>query len=118
MFFTITFVLFDPSHFLDAFHPFVWKWVIVYTVIVIVFGQLLWFQSISKVKSSTISMASSCLPIAGILFAFLLLNERPQWPVLLGGTIIIAGLIISNMGTYVGKKNKEAIDMSVGFKGV
>ncbi|MEB3829947.1 DMT family transporter [Phormidium sp. CCY1219] len=98
VFFVIVFKLFGPSHFMDVFAPFVWQWMILYGALIVVGGQLCWFQGLKKTGASDVSLASSFSPIAGILAAYLILGEVPTLPQYIGGSIIILGIILNQIG--------------------
>ena len=46
-----------------------------YGAIIIVFGQITWFKGIQGASSADISIATALTPIAGTLFAFLILGD-------------------------------------------
>ncbi|MBW4495999.1 MAG: DMT family transporter [Oscillatoria princeps RMCB-10] len=114
--------MYGPAHFMDAFSPLLWQWMLFYGGVIVVGGQLLWFSGLKKTGASDVSLATSFSPIAGILAAYLLLGEVPTAAQYIGGSLILAGIAISQMGlrqkikeTEVGAKE---MDMKAGFKGV
>ena len=117
--------LFGASHFQDAFAPFLWKWMLVYGGIVIVIGQLFWYKGIAMTSAAQISLASSFTPVAGVIFAVLLLGETPNESVLIGGAIIIVGIAIAQLGPVIERRTKVCqttdetvkIEGSISFKG-
>jgi drug/metabolite transporter (DMT)-like permease len=92
IFFTIAYRLFGPEHFMDIFEPVLWKWMLFYGGIVVVCGQLCWFSGIKRVSPGDISLASAFSPVAGVLFAFLILSEIPMKAQIIGGVIILCGI--------------------------
>ncbi|AWF81658.1 EamA family transporter [Microbulbifer sp. A4B17] len=120
LFSIIVLSVFGPHHFDDLFSPFLWVWMLVYGAIIIVFGQITWFKGLQGGASSAdISIATAITPVAGTLFAFLILQEVPNFAQIVGGIIIMAGIGISLLGQY---REQKAVDMKYekpcSFKGV
>ena len=61
-------------------------------------GQLAWFAGIKRVRPADIATASSFSPVAGVLFAGLILGEVPMPAQLIGGGIILVGIAIALWG--------------------
>lgn len=83
--------------FQDLFAPILLKWVWVYAVIVVIFGQLVWFVALKHARSEDMSLATSFSPLAGIAFAILLLGEDPGPGFLPGGFLILLAVFIGQM---------------------
>jgi len=123
IFFFAAMYLYGPGHFQDAFTPLLWHWMLIYGAVVVVGGQLCWFQGIKTSNAGSVSIASSFSPVAGVLFAFLMLSETPgraQW---VGGSIILLGIGLSQVGRLLAKKPPAPPtplhhEAEVGFKGV
>jgi drug/metabolite transporter (DMT)-like permease len=45
VFFILAQILYVPHHFMDIFSPFLWGWVMIYSLIIVVIGQLCWFNA-------------------------------------------------------------------------
>ncbi|MEL7012382.1 MAG: DMT family transporter [Pseudomonadota bacterium] len=88
IYFTGACILYGPAIFQDLFAPILWQWVWVYAGIVLVLGQLLWAVALKTAKASTISLAASFAPLAGVLIAMVFLGEDPG-PALLPGAALI-----------------------------
>ncbi len=127
VFFVVVIVLFTPSHFTDVFSPFLWQWMIIYSAVIVVGGQLCWFQGLKSTSGADVSLASSFSPIAGILAAYLLLGETPNMAQYIGGSVIVLGIILNQIG--IQKQDEEMkkipavitakeMDMEVGYKGI
>ena len=97
-FFGLGLFFFGLEHFADVFSPLLWGWMILYGGIVVACGQLAWFAGIKRVRPADIATASSFSPIAGVLFAGLILGEVPMPAQLIGGGIILAGIAIALWG--------------------
>ena len=123
IFFSATVKLYSISHFMDVFAPIVWQWMLLYGIVIVVGGQLAWFKGLKSTDAADVSLASSISPIAGILAAFLILGEVPTVAQYIGGSVIIIGIIFSQIGTarqQDSAKGKaiEQMDEQVGFKGI
>lgn len=119
LFSIIVLSVFGPHHFNDLFSPYLWGWMIVYGAIIIVLGQITWFKGIKGGASSTdISVATAITPIAGALFAFIILGEVPNRAQYIGGGIIVLGILVSLIGTYRAEKRKAKFEKPCSFKGI
>lgn len=127
IFFILAVKLFGFIHFRDVFSPFVWQWMLVYGLAIVVGGQLLWFQGLKTTNASDISLASSFSPIAGILSAYLILGEVPTAAQYLGGSVIILGIILNQIGIWkqpteerIGglRLTPKEVEMETGFRGI
>ncbi len=126
-FFAAATYLFGIGHFMDAFSPFLWQWMVVYGALIVVGGQFLWFTGLPNSRSSDVSLATSFSPVFGVLFAFALLGERPGFPELIGGLVILGGIAIAQFGQWRYKRaaarqdaavETATMECRVGFKGV
>ncbi|NKB58747.1 MAG: EamA family transporter [Alphaproteobacteria bacterium] len=127
-FFLVVLYLFDAEHFQDVFSPFLWQWMLVYGAVVVVAGQISWFKGIITTGAAQVSLANSFTPVAGVLFAILLLGETPNMAVLLGGGIIVFGIAVAQLGPILERRNAArrapttgevmALEGGVNFKGV
>ena len=96
---------------------------LIYSAVIVVIEQFTWFIGLKKSTVSEISLASSFTPIAGILAAYFILGEAPNLAQYIGGSIIIGGIIISQIGVWrqsaaIPLSYKKEIDRSIGFKGI
>ena len=91
-------------------------------------GQLSWFKGLATTSASQVSLANSFTPVAGVIFAILLLGESPNMAVLVGGAIIVLGIVVAQLGPLVERRvgagraptTDEAVKLEggVNFKGV
>ncbi len=127
VFFVTALKIYGSMHFIDAFSPLLWWWMLLYGAVIVVGGQLCWFTGLKTTSASDVSFASSFSPIAGILAAYLILGEAPTMAQYIGGSVIICGILINQIG--VSRKSAETptlpqvssdkeMDMEVGFKGI
>ncbi len=126
VFFSVVIMLFTPSHFTDVFSPLLWQWMLFYSAIIVVGGQLSWFQGLKRTGAADVSLASSFSPIAGILAAYFLLGEAPTMAQYIGGSIIMIGIVFNQIGVkFLTLESKEMpqitekeMDLELGYKGI
>jgi len=70
---------------------------IVYIGIVALVANLCWSKALSKIKASRAAILLYGVPVMTIIIGFIWLHELPSLISCLGGTIILGGVIISNM---------------------
>ncbi|MGB5962664.1 MAG: DMT family transporter [Coleofasciculaceae cyanobacterium] len=121
IFFVAALYLYGNEHFADAWSPFLWQWMLVYGGVIVALGQSCWFIGLKNSTPSKVSLASSFSPIAGIIAAYLILNEVPTLPQYIGGSVVLAGIVISQLG--IRRKIRATIKLEdaetgVGFKGI
>ncbi|MFG6097860.1 DMT family transporter [Leptolyngbyaceae cyanobacterium CCMR0082] len=110
LFFFIAIRLFGPDHFGDAFSGQLWILMAIYSLIVIVFAQFLWYASVNNLDSRTIGRLTVLSPIFGVTYAFLLNGERPSSIQVVTLAIVIVGVLIASLGGQ-SKKPKTTMDM-------
>ncbi|PZD71204.1 hypothetical protein C1752_07480 [Acaryochloris thomasi RCC1774] len=98
IFFFIAMKLFGPNHFGDAFSGKLWIIMSVYSLVVIVLAQFLWYASNERLDSRTIGRLTVISPIFGVTYAFLLNGERPSSIQVGTLIIIILGVLIASLG--------------------
>ncbi|MCP2727744.1 DMT family transporter [Limnofasciculus baicalensis] len=126
VFFAIAMRIYGPVHFVDVFSPFLWKWMFLYSAVIVVGGQLFWLTGLKKTTASDVSLANSFGPIAGILAGYLILGEAPTLAQYIGGSIIMCGIALNQIGvlrfgtktTPTPQISEKEMDAEVGFKGI
>lgn len=130
IFFIIALVLYGQHHFMGVLSPFLWRWMLLYGVIIVVVGQSFWLVGLRASSVSTASIIGSFAPIAGILSAYLILGEVPTRAQYLGGSVILLGLVLSQVGIQRQTSRRavatpaasipaeQAIEARIGFKGI
>lgn len=123
----VVLMLYTPTHFMDVLSPFLWQWTIVYSAVIVVGGQLCWFNGLKTAGAADVSLASSFSPIAGIVAAYLILSESPTRAQYIGGGIILIGIVLNQIGIFRQPDRPtpqppvspaKEIDLEVGFKGI
>ncbi|MDB9526592.1 DMT family transporter [Oscillatoria sp. CS-180] len=107
IFFGATLVLFNPEHLMDVTSPFLWQWMLLYSAVIVVGGQLAWFNGLKRSSASEVSFATAFNPIAGVLAAYALLGEVPTRAQYIGGVVILGGIVLNQIG--VQRLNKDLI---------
>lgn len=122
IFFSITVKLYGSEHFMDVFAPILWQWMLIYGAVIVVGGQLTWFQGLKTTTAADVSLANSINPIAGIGFAFVILGEVPTLAHYVGGSVIIIGIILNQIGSASLSDSAKYQTLGkmeeVGFKGI
>ncbi|QMS86780.1 DMT family transporter [Nostoc edaphicum CCNP1411] len=129
IFFLIALVLYGRDHFADVLSPFLWQWMFLYGGLIVVVGQSFWIKGLKTSNVSTASLIGSFGPIVGILAAYLILGEAPNLPQYIGGSLILVGIFLSQVGTWLQTSKRVAsdkvnstttqqqVESSMGFKG-
>jgi len=118
LFSIIVMSVFGVHHFDDLLSPFLWEWMLVYGALIIVVGQIMWFKGVKKASSADISMATALTPIAGTLFAYLILGEIPNKAQIIGGIVILIGIAVSLIGELQAERRKVKHERPGSFEGV
>jgi drug/metabolite transporter (DMT)-like permease len=130
VFFFIALILYGSDHFKNALSPFLWQWMLVYGVVIVVVGQSFWFKGLRASTVSQASLAGSFTPVIGILAAYLVLGETPTFPQYIGGSLIIVGIFLGQIGVHfhvssqtpLQKVNslqaEKEVERGMGFKGL
>jgi len=98
IFFFLALILYGKDHFMDVFSPFLWKWMLVYGAIIVVLGQLFWLKGLRDTTVSGASLAGSFTPVVSIIAAYLVLGEVPTLAQYIGGSLVIFGIFLSQVG--------------------
>ena len=125
IFFFAAIVLYGSNHFAGVFSPFLWQWMLLYGVMIVVLGQSFWVRGLRATTVAMASIVSSFTPVIGILAAYWILDEVPTQAQSIGGSIILIGLALSQIGlrrsaqrTMLNSLQVEQIEMGMGFKGI
>lgn len=112
--------LFTLSHFMDVFHPLVWRWVALYGVVIVAGGQILWFKGLETVSFQAVSYAGYLIPIAGVAIAYFILGEVPTVPQYIGIVTILIGSALNQIGIAKSNKaqSKTDVERFTQFQGI
>ncbi len=97
MYFSLISVLEGPEQFQDLFSPVLLSWIWVYAIPVVVIGQLAWFFALKYARAGDMSLATAISPLAGIVFAMILLGENPGAGFLPGAALIVMAVCVGHM---------------------
>ena len=124
-FFCATIFLYGPHHFMDVATPFLWQWMLIYSAIIVVGGQLLWFSGLKKSTASEVSFATAFNPLIGVLAAYFLLGDAPTTAQYIGGAVILLGIASNQVGVQklnamknVPKPTPKELSESITYKGI
>jgi len=130
IFFFIALILYGSDHFMDVFSPFLWQWMLVYGAVIVVLGQSFWIKGLKAATVSLASLVGSFTPLVGILAAYFVLDEAPNFAQYIGGTLIVVGVLMSQIGIRrqayfrslsnhkISTPAEQKIENSMGFKGI
>ena len=112
---------------MDVTAPFLWRWMLIYSAIIVVGGQLAWFTGLKLSSASEVSLATAFNPIVGVLAAYLILGAAPTAAQYIGGTVILGGIVLNQIGLtrlrqeeaakYIPPNDKE-MNEAIAFKGI
>lgn len=126
IFFVIANVLYGKEHFVDAFSPLLWQWMIFYALVIVVISRLCWLAGLKRATPTEINLANLVNPILTIFMAYLILGQAPTLAQYYGLSLLTLGVILSFVGNLHQEKMRQAlkptdiekIDMPLGFRGV
>lgn len=100
VFWGLAMLLYGPAHFQDVTAPVLWPWMALYGVGIVAIGQLCWFRGLSTTSPSTAALVNSFNPVAGMVAAYFILGESPLLAHYAGGSIILLGLLMHQIGIW------------------
>jgi drug/metabolite transporter (DMT)-like permease len=130
VFYCIALIIYGKHHFMEAFSPFLWQWMLIYGPVIVVVGQSSWIAGLRSSTVSQVSLISSFTPIVGVVAAYLILGEIPTLAQYIGGITIIVGIILGQVGIWRKESLQSAISRNnaigklrqiegeMGFKGM
>jgi drug/metabolite transporter (DMT)-like permease len=130
IFFCLALILYGRDHFMEVLSPFLWQWMLLYGAVIVVVGQSFWLTGVRASSLSMASLIASFTPIAGILAAYFILGEAPTQAQYIGGSVILLGIFLSQVGIQRSgilkgmRRNAnatseaQAVETQVGFKGL
>lgn len=127
VFFVLAIVLYGAEHFRDVTSPILWQWMLLYGIVIVAIGQLCWFRGLRAATTSEAALVNSFNPVAGIAAAYLILGEQPLFAHYVGGSIILLGVLLNQVGIWNKTSAKscalkmnsvQQMEAIVGFKGV
>lgn len=99
VFILMTCALHGPQEFQNILSPVLLRWIWLYALIVIVAGQLIWFFALKYARAIDISLATSVSPLISILFAMVILGEKPGPGLVPGAILILIAIYVAQRKT-------------------
>ncbi|MEB3295765.1 MAG: DMT family transporter [Synechococcales bacterium] len=99
VFFVLAQVLYGSHHFAEAFSPVLWGWMVIYSFLIVILGQLCWFTAQKMSTTAELTFANTLQPLIAIGMAFLILGEIPMLAQAIGGGVLFVGICFSAIGT-------------------
>lgn len=127
VFFVLAIGLYGTNHFIDATSPLLWRWMLLYGIVIVAIGQLCWFRGLRASSTSEAALVNSFNPVAGMVVAFLILGEKPIFAHYAGGSVIAIGLLLNQIGISSKTSSQSPaleadsihqMETRVGFKGI
>jgi len=127
IFFFLANILYGVEHFADVWSPLLWRWMLLYALVIAVIGRLCWLLGLKKSTPTELNLATLVNPILTIFIAYLILGQIPTLAQYWGLGLLIIGAVLSFVGNLQQEKiNRRApkptatekMDMIPGFKGV
>ena len=127
IFFFVALYLYGSHHFMDVFSPLLWKWMLLYGTVIVAVGQAFWLTGLKNSRGSDASLVSAFNPIAAVLAAYLILGEAPTSAQYLGGSVILCGIVLSQVGAWrkpslfnatTKDTHPQKMETGIGFKGL
>ncbi|MBW4698274.1 MAG: DMT family transporter [Aphanocapsa lilacina HA4352-LM1] len=115
VFFVIALYLFGSHHFVDAFSPLLWQWMLLYGTLIVVVGQSLWLLGLKRTSAAQAAVIEAFHPLGAILAAYWLLGEAPTSAQYAGGSIILLGIALGLVGSR--RTTAQPWGAGMGFKG-
>jgi drug/metabolite transporter (DMT)-like permease len=127
VFFVLAIVLYGAEHFRDATAPVLWQWMLLYGIVIVAIGHLCWFRGLRLTTASEAALVNSFNPVAGIVAAYLILGEQPLFAHYVGGSIVLLGLLLNQIGTWRKTSSSscaleintiQQMESRIGFRGI
>lgn len=126
IFFFLASTLYGIDHFADVFSPLLWRWMLLYALVIVVIARLCWLAGLKKATPTELNLATLLNPILSIFLAYLILGQIPSFAQYWGLSLLIVGVILSFIGNLYQEKMKqlaatssiEKMDLPVGFRGM
>lgn len=72
-----------------------WIMLLLLGVVFTALAHLLYINGLKQIEARTAALISNLEPVYGVVFAFLLLNEKPSFQIVLGGVLILIAAILA-----------------------
>lgn len=90
---------FDPRAILSLLRPGPLAGLLYLSLVCTVFGFVAWYLALASTEVSLAAVYLNVVPVSTLVIAWLVLGERPAWPQLVGGALVIGGVyLVSAVG--------------------
>ncbi len=72
-----------------------WLALVWYGPFVTALAYVCWYEGIRRCEASMAAAFSGMMPLVALMLSITLLGERPGWPQLIGGALVVAGMLLS-----------------------
>ncbi|GAF93440.1 unnamed protein product, partial [marine sediment metagenome] len=112
IFFLCVLSFFGQEHFSEIFKPFFRIDIAIYMGVIISLGLFVWYKGMTGSTSSNLAIANSFQPVAGVMFAYIIVGEIPSRAQLFGGITIMTGVFIALITVIKTGQKKRLDDLS------
>ncbi|QDP73554.1 DMT family transporter [Legionella israelensis] len=98
------------SHFADIFSPFLWQWMLLYGGVIVGLRTYFKYIGMKYADVSIVVTSSSVVPLVSIFFAYLILGTLPGIAQILGGSLILAGLVLNIASKLKTEEPQKALE--------
>jgi drug/metabolite transporter (DMT)-like permease len=113
IFFIAAIILFGFDHFMHAFYGPLWGIMLVYALVIVIIGQATWYSGISRLTPASVARWTVMTPALAVGYAYLINGEVPSQVQLLALVLILAGIVISNVGKHTPRGSSDSVECSV-----
>jgi drug/metabolite transporter (DMT)-like permease len=92
---TLTALIDDPAALLPNYAPLVWAAILFLALLGTTLGFTWFNQAVAKIGAARASMFINIVPVSAVLSGAWLLGERLELPVLAGGILVLAGVVLT-----------------------
>ena len=108
LFFGIALQMFGPHHFMDAFQGELWGVMTFYAAVIVVLANLIYYRALPSCEPDFLTKLALASPLMTIVFAFMLLGEKPDLTQVSAGLVILLGMLVAQARVAVPEKGLAA----------
>ncbi|HHT9784115.1 TPA: EamA family transporter, partial [Legionella pneumophila] len=104
-------------HFSEIFSPFLWKWMVVYGVLIVALGTYFKFMGLKQSNLAEIVISFSTIPLFSIFFTQLILDKSPDQAQWAGMFFVLSGIALAIYGRLNMLEKKTNLETPPAFTG-